>query len=63
MKPVRWDAAREVRLDDVAEASAAPGEVVAVLPCGICCSLVGSTCRHVSAGLAWRLDRSIRGRR
>jgi len=63
MRTVGWDPARDVRLEDLAEASAAPGEVVAVLPCGICCGLLGSTCRHVSAGLAWRLDRSIRGRR
>ena len=63
MRTVGWDPARDVRLEDLAEASAAPGEVVAVMPCGICCGLLGSTCRHVSAGLAWRLDRSIRGRR
>jgi (R,R)-butanediol dehydrogenase/meso-butanediol dehydrogenase/diacetyl reductase len=37
MKAVRWHAARDVRLDDVAEPSAASGEVVlAVAACGIC---------------------------
>ncbi len=37
MKAVRWHAARDVRLDDVTEPSAAPGEVVvSVLACGIC---------------------------
>jgi (R,R)-butanediol dehydrogenase / meso-butanediol dehydrogenase / diacetyl reductase len=37
MKAVRWHGARDVRLDDIAEPSAAPGEaIVAVAACGIC---------------------------
>src|SRR6266508_2567921 len=37
MKAVRWHAARDVRLDEIPEPSAAAGEVViAVAACGLC---------------------------